>query len=69
MTTITINEDIPLKQLAFSSLAELLASLEQNGLVVSLHEVLGDEVTDDMRRKAKDAAKQYRDDPSSFSRL
>lgn len=69
MTTITINEELGIGRNSFESLSDLLAYLEENGLMVVLHELTEDKVTDDLRRKAKEAKKQYKEDPDSFSRL
>jgi len=69
MTTITINEDLGFDRNAFGSLSELLAYLEEHGLMVVLQELSGDAVTDDMKKNAKEASKQYKEDPSSFTSL
>ena len=69
VTTITINQELGIDRHSFGSLLELLSYLEENGLVVTLHELPEDEVTHDMRDRAEEAARQYRNDPSSFKRL
>ena len=69
MTTITINEELGIERNSFKSLSELLTYLEEHGLMIGLHELSENEVTNDMRKKAKEAAKEYREHPSSFSRL
>ena len=69
MTTITIKEELGFKQVSFENLAELITYLEEHGLMITLHELPTDEVTSDLRKKAKEAAKEYRQHPSSFSHL
>jgi len=57
MTTVTFDEDLQLPS-HFRDLAAFLAYLEENGLMVVLHELSEDEVTDDVRKKANEASQQ-----------
>ncbi len=69
MTTITINEELGIGRNSFESLSELLAYLEENGLMVVLHELPEDEITSDIRSKADAAKKKYAEDPGAFLHL
>ncbi|GEM_PF-4868669 len=69
MTTITIKQDLPLKHREFGNVAELFSALEEENLFVMLYELAEDEVTDEVKKLARQTREEFDKDASNFADL